>query len=449
MKSVRDAAADRCDHYVPATGYPASVEEAQAELYRASRAARALMDDIEEQEGDATQAQIDRSETLGERARLLEAFLGLVSAAEASPAPPDHSPRTANLVYAPDLTGRGTLPERASAEYVKAAMSGEPLSADISRSTGFDRQRGQRGGVMIPTLASTTTLMPGVRDTRSISGAVYPSEVLMSLGIGAEMVRDGAQDFRWLRPASSAMTAEGANVTVSDSRTDSIVLKPRAAIAGTSLTVEATAVDRRAGQALIDNLRASNSDLLEAQILGGSGSGTQVTGLMSGDPEAGETKATGAASTYAGIMSGLAGLVDGKFARTMSDLSIVMSSSAYGYLSTLYPTSSGQYNLTQVLAEMGVSIRVSAHAPAEDSTSKISKLLVRRGSRPDAYAWPLWMGSELLRAPLDQRGTGVVARQLLVMVTLWNFALAPSDAGVSGASRGDFLRFGIRLETVT
>ena len=117
----------------------------------------------------------------------------------------------------------------------------------------------------------------------------------------------------------------------------------------------------------------------------------------------------------------LYGRVDGRYARSPSDVRILVGSPVFSHLSTLYKASETDETGAERLAARSGGLMVSPHVPA--LASKRQNVLMRLGMAPGGAVQPLWNGITILSDPYSRSAHGEV---VVSAVLLANFAITRS-----------------------
>lgn len=162
--------------------------------------------------------------------------------------------------------------------------------------------------------------------------------------------------------------------------------------------------------ALREALSGALGEALDAQVIGWLFGDTGGTAHLADHNVSAET-------TLAGYLNNFAyGRVDGRWARDVKDLKVLLGAATYGHAGAQYVTN-GERNAAQLLAEAVGGVRVSAHVPAVASSKQEG--LIRLGMRRDAVC-PLWRKIRLIVDEITKAATGEI---VLTAVAAYNFAI--------------------------
>ena len=183
-----------------------------------------------------------------------------------------------------------------------------------------------------------------------------------------------------------------------------------------------------AENALRSDLRAAAFELLDAQILAGDGAGANFNGILNRltNPTAPDTVVTWDAFVDA-VVDG----VDGKYARDMSDVTMLLGVQSYRLAakmtargdSTTPPPALPSPVLNFLSREYRANVHSSGQIPAMDATSKIQSA-IRVGEMAKQYGVAPQWGIEVLRDPYTKAAEGQVALQLHILA---NFTLKSTN----------------------
>ena len=160
------------------------------------------------------------------------------------------------------------------------------------------------------------------------------------------------------------------------------------------------------------------------------------------------TDAADEADTWAEIIAAVEGLVDGRYARSVADLDLVLSSDLNAHLATVLRGGTADQTAVSTLRDNVNSLSVSEFAPgitagASDRTDSIGTILARRGRWDGAYVWPVWRDMMWLADPYSAAGVGI--SYAAWTVSDWYI---PSAAGAGNEARSDWRTIQIRTADV-
>ena len=126
-----------------------------------------------------------------------------------------------------------------------------------------------------------------------------------------------------------------------------------------------------------------------------------------------------AVSTFALYLSGLLyGRVDGRYARTPSDIRMILGGGTFTHASSTYKGNNSDESGVERLQEKSGGLMVSAHVPAVASSKQ--NALIRLGMERGAAVQPTWLAITLLSDPYSRSAQGEV---VISAILLSNFAI--------------------------
>ena len=126
-----------------------------------------------------------------------------------------------------------------------------------------------------------------------------------------------------------------------------------------------------------------------------------------------------AVSTFALYLSGLLyGRVDGRYARTPSDIRMILGGGTFTHASSTYKGSNSDESGVERLQEKSGGLMVSAHVPAVASSKQ--NALVRLGMERGGATQPLWQGVSLV---IDEYSRSAYGEVIVHAILLANFAI--------------------------
>ena len=126
-----------------------------------------------------------------------------------------------------------------------------------------------------------------------------------------------------------------------------------------------------------------------------------------------------AVSTFALYLSGLLyGRVDGRFARTPSDVKMIVGAPTFAHASAAYKGNNSDESGVERLQEKSGGLMVSAHVP--DVSGNKQNALIRLGMERGAATQPLWQGVSLV---VDEFTRAAYGEIIVHAVLLANFAI--------------------------
>ena len=245
------------------------------------------------------------------------------------------------------------------------------------------------------------------------------------LGVSMPTVPAGERRYPVMTAGTTAaMVARGAQQDAGPARFDVVDANPHRLSARYVFDLEGVAeLGGLLESTLRSDLRMAMGYQMDLQILNGSGSSNQVTGLLNAIPltlEPGATFATNDSNKVPdwGLAKQLGyGSLDGIHARTESDLRMLMGQAVYNILRAVYRgTTADNEDGVEVLRRQGVALRQSFQIPAPSkltispkntaASKNHQKLLVN--AEPGAAVAPVWQGITMIRDPYSNAGKGQV-----------------------------------------
>ena len=162
------------------------------------------------------------------------------------------------------------------------------------------------------------------------------------------------------------------------------------------------------------DLEASNAvaDLLDTQIINGSGSGAELTGLFS---VATDVAAEGTKATFPSGLALFAALVDGRFATGWQDVRAVVGADTFALFASLMASGSDTSLYDYLASRLGSGLMVSTRVPAKDASAQ-KVLAVRTANAPITV--DVWGNSMGVRVddPFSAAGSGkrIVTLSILI-----------------------------------
>ena len=126
-------------------------------------------------------------------------------------------------------------------------------------------------------------------------------------------------------------------------------------------------------------------------------------------------------SDWGEINSAIHARIDGRFAKGLADLKLLMGADTFAYFGTQFRGNNTDESLAERLSRQGIAQRVSDLMPAV--ASKKQDVIIRRGSRMDAVA-PIWEGVNIIYDEVTRAATGQIQ---LTAVMLANWEVLRTD----------------------
>ena len=260
----------------------------------------------------------------------------------------------------------------------------------------------------------------------SILGRVFAQTDLAALGVVPVSVASGDLVFPRITDGHTAgAAAAGAEHAASQATITGVSAVPRRAVARYAWQAESAARLTGMEPALAGDARGALSEAIDKIVIAGSGVAPQPAGLI--DDGSGITidDDPAAASAFKTIVGDVAALVDGRYARSLSDLRLLVNSETYAaFAISELSVGSGLLLLDHLRSRTG-GVTASAHIPAE--ASNISKYLVAKQAVPGRSAvLAVWgAGPVVVRDPYSRAAEGEVS---LTITALIDFQVVRPDA---------------------
>ena len=162
-------------------------------------------------------------------------------------------------------------------------------------------------------------------------------------------------------------------------------------------------------------LNAGLEEKLDQQAINGS------AGLLNGTNL--DNNNVNAVTTFALYLSGLLyGRVDGRYARTPSDVRMILGAGTFTHASAAYKGNNSDESGNERLQEKSGGLRVSAHVP--DVASNKQNALIRLGMERGAAVQPMWQGVSLVVDEFSRSAHGEI---IVHAILLANFAITRKD----------------------
>ena len=295
--------------------------------------------------------------------------------------------------------------------------------------------------------------------TGAVHGLVPAGSVLDMLGVApTHTVMDGQTQVGWVstfprakhRAEDTSLAAIDAEGTVTQRKE----LTPGRFLVKVAGTIEAEITDSDVTGMFQAEAARALAEEAEREIL--AGDGTAASGFLewsglygrAGAARTVPTDAADEADTWAEIIAAVEGLVDGRYARSVADLDLVLSSDLNAHLATVLRGGTADQTAVSTLRDNVNSLSVSEFAPgitagASDRTDSIGTILARRGRWDGAYVWPVWRDMMWLADPYSAAGVGI--SYAAWTVSDWYI---PSAAGAGNEARSDWRTIQIRTADV-
>lgn len=272
--------------------------------------------------------------------------------------------------------------------------------ADVATTAPTDVPRLGSGGIVPRIFSRSDTVYMGATMPSVPHGtAVYT--VLTGGSVGA--------------PQAEAGTIESAAATWTTKTVSPVRLTARYLY-----NVEGAALLDGMENALRSDLRSVLSDTLDEQVINGSGTAPEFSGIRS---ELTATAAAGSGVTgWDGLIQIATDGIDGKYAYELSDVRLLVGVQTHKLLHTTFRATVPQ-NVSQFYALQGVTARASARM--NKKASKKQGALRRVGNLAGETVVPVWDGLQIIRDPYSGAASGQIA---LTAIMLYSMAVLRTDS---------------------
>ena len=373
---------------------------------------------------DRTAEQTTELETLTARMSELETEFRAALSAE----PPDDSTSTsATLTGDPEDRERLELRSKARlTNYVSAAANGEAFDGAEAE---YASAMGCRGGYMPvdmfmpearerqqPEIRVVTPSVTAPGATAAIAPVLFQRTAASALGVQFPTVESGEANYPVLTTApTAAVKAKDADAPATAGAFRLDTRKPRRVTGQFTVRVEDLAVLPGMEESLRDAINDAVGDEVDAQVFNGAASDFATDGEIRGlFAQATDVAAAGSAETFASGVARFAGLVDGQYASSMSDMRAVIGVDTFAKYAALFQ-SNGDVSLYDYLSGKLGGIRVSKRMPAKASNAQKGMVARTAGAQPIRV--PVWRGVQLIRDVFGdnaKKGTVTVTAYVLI-----------------------------------
>lgn len=309
--------------------------------------------------------------------------------------------------------------------------------------------RRKDGGILIPhefigsQIAAANAATAATNVPIPVSVVTWPlvrkMDMLSFLGVFPEPQEPGKLLAAWVN-TSPPMVMDGEDATlaspdVAANALAEVELVPKRQRVTRGLTTEAEYSSPRARRIVDEDAVSTMAEGMTAQVINGDGTGENFSGLFGAARVIRAAPAAGTSiDTWATVVAAIEACVDGKYAGSVADLRCVVNPATAAFLGTLVSTPGGDQTARQYLNAETAGLRVSADAPAPDTSDGTThEILIRRGLVAGAFIWPAWaQGVLYVETPLP-------AGQKWHLQVVSNFQAAGSAQG-----RDDWVKVGIR-----
>ena len=281
--------------------------------------------------------------------------------------------------------------------------------------------------------ADTATTAPSDvgQSQASILGRIFADTAAAYLGVSMPHVGIGEVNYPVLSAGvSPEMKSTGAVKDAEPATISTTVLEPRRLTARYLFSVEDTARLRGMEEALRRDLSGALGEKIDDQILNGNGTAPNVSGFLSALTA---PTAPTAIATFSDFVGAASQAVDGRYARNLPGVKMLVGATTYALAGTLMNTSGDVAVSDYLIARSGgfITSALIPAPPASGTGQNIQAAIVYRAARGAGSAVaPVWQGLELIRDPYTHAAKGQVS---ITAVALWAFSVIRSDAYVRRA----------------
>ena len=309
------------------------------------------------------------------------------------------------------LTGRGV--RGASGEYADAVgtpglMPMDLLDAPEARET---ETRAVTPGPAAETVTSTRPTVPHA----------FARTDAAALGISMPMVSAGEAHFPALTTAPPAGPKAKDAAAASTAAAFSLTKRTPGRITGQFIVrLEDMALMPSMEQDLRTGISGAMADNLDAQVIGGSGAGANLSGLFN---QATDVNIAGAVETFATGVARFAALVDGKHANGWGDIRALIGTETFELYASLFQSNGDMSLYDYLMGKLG-GLRVSTRVPAVANMGQ--KGIAVLGAQMQPVTVPVWRGVEMVIDPYTQVAKG---QRVITAVTLVGSPFIPHGTG--------------------
>ena len=342
----------------------------------------------------------------------------LATEAEAEASTPD-----ANGLTAEERVFR-TLETKAELRVAfRAVMNGSPLTGAEAE---LQEHRGLSGAslpwdLIAPRAAPRTedrAVSPAPGDSHlqqhPILGRVFARSATMTLGVGMPMVATGEQNFPVITTTDSAeiLAKDGAESTEADAAITAHVISPHRLQRSYLYRREDQAVLAGMEEALRADLSMAISDLLDAQVLAGAGTGANFAGFLATAANGGIANRSDSPArlSFALAAGEMARGIDGKYAGGLSECAVVVGDDSARDMASKFQNNDSESALAYANA-ITQRTMASSNIPAVAGMFQ-EGILARLGASGSNAICPIWDGLFLIRDEITQRGKGQIGLTL-------------------------------------
>ena len=250
------------------------------------------------------------------------------------------------------------------------------------------------------------------------AGEVFVSPLAARLGVRTPVVAAGTAAFPYISTgATAAAVGEGSNISDSSPAISAKTVDPGRVGASVQMQREDMAKLADMDSALSMNITEALRNRFDQQMVGGNGTSPNLNGLLT--QRAPTAPTTNDVTTFAQLIAGVQGYVDGTYAERFEDVTLVTSPRVASYLAGMLLTTNvrqdsalswlrGLYSGEFVISGQAPVVARINHATAGNRRAGGAGVWgIRRRINPLAYA-PIWSGVELIRDIYSGAKGGVV-----------------------------------------
>ena len=252
-----------------------------------------------------------------------------------------------------------------------------------------------------------------------ILARVFARSATVTLGVGMPMVPVGDQNFPTITAGTNgSILAKDASVGDATAATITAnTLSPKRLQAEYIFRREDAARLMGIEEALRGDLSSVLSNLLDFQVLAGAGTGANIGGFLATPANGGlpAVTAPGTDISYALAAIELAKGVEGVYAGTEGECSVVLGDETYRKLASIFETGSGE-SATAMYRRLSMRTMASANIPAIASDVQ-NGVLARMGAAGMNSVCPVWNGVAIIKDEVSQelRKQGQISVTALMM----------------------------------
>ena len=295
-------------------------------------------------------------------------------------------------------------------DFVGSVLSGRPLAGASSE---YADAAGVPGLMPIDLLESSEpveerAVTPGPADetvssTKATTPFAFARTDAAALGISFPMVAPGEAHYPALGTAPPA-GPKAADAAASETAAAFTLVKrdPKRITGSFLIRLEDLALMPSMERDLRLGIAGAMADSLDAQVIGGSGAGANLDGLIN---QATNVAVDGDTETFASAIERFAGVVDGKHANGFGDIRALIGVATFAKYAAIFANANkGDISAYDHLKAKLGGLRVSTRVPAVAASGQ--KAIAVLGAQRQAITVPVWKGVELIVDPYSQASKG-------------------------------------------